>query len=154
MDTILLCLALTVFQEARGEPIIGQRAVATVVVNRARIRNTTICDAVLEKGQFSWHPERYIAKVKRSTGQKNEHRIAVSRLPTRAKGWTASVAAAKYALSTKETLQNAEFFHASHVKPPWKRRFSVVFRAGNHVFYARKIVKVALRAGSLPAKDA
>lgn len=136
MSTILLCLALTVFQEARGEPFIGQQAVAQVVLNRARIRDMPVCDVVLEKGQFSWHPEKYIKRTK-IAGNKG-FLIVKSKLPVKKPGWQASLRAAKEALESKNTLKNAEFFHAKQVKPLWKRRFVEVFRAGNHVFYARR----------------
>ena len=136
MSTILLCLALTVFHEARGEPILGQQAVAQVVLNRARIRGTTPCDAVLEKGQFSWHPERAI-RAKRTAGRK-EFLIVKAHLPTGKRGWVAALRAAKAALDSQNTFKDAEFFHAKRVKPGWKRRFVEVFRVGNHVFYARK----------------
>lgn len=136
MNTILLCLALTVFQEARGEPVTGQRAVATVVLNRARIRDMSECAVVLEKGQFSWHPERFILAT-RIRG-KVQHRIALARLPVRAKGWQEAINAASYAMAHPDSLQDAEFFHSTRVHPRWKPRYMVVFRIGAHVFYARR----------------
>lgn len=36
MDSAVRCVAMAVYHEARGEPVRGQRAVADVVVNRAR----------------------------------------------------------------------------------------------------------------------
>lgn len=36
IETAVLCLALNVFHEARGEPETGQWAVAQVTINRAR----------------------------------------------------------------------------------------------------------------------
>lgn len=135
MDTILICLALTVFQEARGEPVAGQRAVATVVLNRARIRNMSECDVVLEKGQFSWKPSTYINATRK--GHKKEYRIARNMLPLQAKGWKSSLDAAQYALGNEDTLLGIEFFHSIHAKPQWNRRFVRVFRIGRHVFYAR-----------------
>lgn len=136
MDTILLCLALTIFHEARGEPAIGQKAVATVVLNRARIRDMDVCDVLLEKGQFSWNPSSYITKTR--VRGKIVYQIIKSRLPVRSKGWKASLEAAKYVLQTENTMQNIEFFHAIYTKPRWNTRYRAVFRAGNHVFYARK----------------
>lgn len=136
MDAVLLCLALTVFQEARGEPAIGQQAVAQVVLNRARIRQMGVCEVVLEKGQFSWHPSKYIFQTK--NGKNKEFSVPLSRLPVRKKGWVESLRAAQAALEGADTLYDAEFFHAKGVKPAWKRHCIEVFRVGNHVFYARK----------------
>ena len=136
MSTILMCLALTVFHEARGEPAIGQQAVAQVILNRARIRGISPCEAVVAKGQFSWGPNRYI-KAKKVAG-KTTFFVAKSRLPVREKGWSEAISAAKAALASKNTFQNAEFFHAKSVKPRWKALLVEVFRVGGHVFYARK----------------
>lgn len=53
----VLCVALAVYFESRGEPIEGQQAVASVVWNRRndpRWPNHT-CEVVAESGQFeSW----------------------------------------------------------------------------------------------------
>ena len=54
IKSALLCLALTIYHESRGEPVSGQYAVAEVVVNRSQERNLSICDVVYEKNQFSW----------------------------------------------------------------------------------------------------
>ena len=53
MKTALMCLALTIYYEARGEPTIGQYAVAEVVLNRAEKRDLSVCDVVYQPGQFS-----------------------------------------------------------------------------------------------------
>ena len=44
------CLATAIYKEARGEPVLGQLAVAQVVLNRG----TNICRTVNQPGQFSW----------------------------------------------------------------------------------------------------
>lgn len=59
LHAALLCLALNIYFEARGEPIEGQRAVAHVTINRARENKTSICHEVFKKGQFSWTRHRY-----------------------------------------------------------------------------------------------
>ena len=52
-----LCLAATIYIEARGESKIGQIAVAQVVVNRTYARSKDVCSVVREPGQFAWvHP--------------------------------------------------------------------------------------------------
>lgn len=135
MNTLLLCLALTVFQEARGEPVVGQRAVAAVMLNRARIRNMTVCDAVMEPGQFTFHPEKYIVRAR--VGGEVRYRVSEDRLPTRKKGWKAAVEAAKYAIAHPLEYPDIEFFHAVRVRPAWKRTYKYVFTIGNHVFYSR-----------------
>lgn len=50
------CIALAVYYEARGESIRGQRAVASVIVNRAKsgLFPTTACGVVFQPKQFSF----------------------------------------------------------------------------------------------------
>lgn len=59
LDRDTRCLAQAVFHESRGEPLRGQRAVADVVVNRARSGRwgSDVCSVVDAPSQFSgrWH---------------------------------------------------------------------------------------------------
>ena len=55
LKSALMCLALTIYFEARGEPDIGQYAVAEVVLNRSEHRELSICEVVKQKNQFSWY---------------------------------------------------------------------------------------------------
>ncbi len=48
------CLQYTLYREARGETLVTMRAVADVVLNRARKNNVTICETILERGQFPY----------------------------------------------------------------------------------------------------
>lgn len=46
------CIRKTVYAEARGESKLGQRAVAHVILNRARSSSRTVCMVVSQPGQF------------------------------------------------------------------------------------------------------
>lgn len=50
------CLALTIYYEARGEPIEGQYAVADVVLNRVDDPDfpKSVCGVTYQDGQFHW----------------------------------------------------------------------------------------------------
>ena len=52
----LLCLTLNVYHEARGEPFLGQVAVAEVTLNRVDDLRwpDTVCEVVYQPYQFSW----------------------------------------------------------------------------------------------------
>jgi len=54
LTNTLLCLALTIYHEARGESITGQTAVAHVVVNRAEEKSIDYCQVIKEKNQFNF----------------------------------------------------------------------------------------------------
>lgn len=56
-----ICLAQTIYYEARGEPLKGQLAVAKVVLNRAKQSKGkySICDIVYLPNQFTWTKYKY-----------------------------------------------------------------------------------------------
>lgn len=137
MATTLLCLALAVFTEARGEPIHGQEAVAHVVLNRAAIRDMEVCDVITEKGQFTWNTARYLSKIRTKAGR-YRYVVKTKALPIAQKGWGVAMAVAVRVLQRKDNMQNVEFFHAKTVNPGWDTRLKRLFVAGNHIFYARK----------------
>ena len=60
LSAAVICLALNIYHEARGEPIEGQRAVASVTLNRTLDPRwpSTVCGVVYDPQQFSWtsHP--------------------------------------------------------------------------------------------------
>lgn len=49
------CLYTAIIHEAEAEPIEGQRAVAQVILNRAKKWKKNICDVISQPGQFVWH---------------------------------------------------------------------------------------------------
>lgn len=120
LKSALMCLALTVHFESRGEPIKGQYAVAEVVMNRAEKRNLTVCQVVKQKGQFSWLP-----KWNR-------------KLPTHNKHWEQSVSIAETVLKGKVTNYTKGSSYFRH-KSGLNRSIMVSpIIIGNHVFYKHK----------------
>ena len=126
----LTCLALNVYHEARGEPMVGQYAVAEVSINRVASRRypNTICEVVYEKrwdrirrryvGAFSWTeldstPELRTKEWKRA--------------------W--KVAEAVYDKRKRPKLKGALFYHAKSIRPSWARGKHPVARIGMHIFY-------------------
>lgn len=47
------CLEKTVYAEARSEPLVGQLAVAHVILNRAKKYKKSVCTIVHQPGQFA-----------------------------------------------------------------------------------------------------
>lgn len=86
LHAALLCLALNIHFEARGEPIEGQLAVAHVTINRAKENKTSICHEVFKKGQFSWTRHRY--SIPKGTEWEKSKQIATLslKLPDSVKG--------------------------------------------------------------------
>ena len=52
--TDLMCIALAVYMEARGESLVGQISVAKVVQNRMARESATACEVISRRNQFPW----------------------------------------------------------------------------------------------------
>lgn len=129
----LLCLALNVYHEARGEPILGQKAVATVTVNRAREHGSTVCEEVFRPNQFSW-TSKY-----RGVKQNKRMALALKEKIKEPKAWIVAKEVARKALTSKNRLNNALYFHAKHVKSSRiSKKIRLVAVIGNHKFYAER----------------
>jgi len=55
IDQALLCLATTIFMEARGEGLAGQIAVGYVLYRRADFKPENVCIEMRKPYQFSWY---------------------------------------------------------------------------------------------------
>lgn len=116
LGTALLCLALNVFHEARGESLEGQIAVAHVTHNRAQKDPKNYCKVVYAKGQFSW-----VGKVK-PADKKSE-------------AWKQAVAVAKTFWFFEDKTKGSTFYHATYVKPNWRKTKKYAARIGTRIFY-------------------
>lgn len=117
------CLAENIYHEARGEPIIGQLAVAKVTLNRVRSKKykDTICQVVKQYKQFSWTNNSYIKNK-----EKDED-------------WVTSYELARTVLEPGvEFLRGfkATHYHTKSVNPGWG--FEVYAMIGNHIFYVEE----------------
>lgn len=113
-DQSVRCLAEAIFHEARSEPLVGQLAVAQVVLNRTKRLEypNTICAVVYQPNQFSW----------------TKHHLK-HKLPVYYTSLATNIVKHGVAL---------EHFHATHfhnrtVKPLW--RLKRTKRINNHQFY-------------------
>lgn len=114
------CLASAIFYEARSESFEGQLAVAQVILNRFESGRfaRSICGVVLQPGQFSFVRGGAIPEISKTS-----------------KDWREALAIARIAQARlhRSGVNDALFFHATHVNPKW--RLSRVTSIGNHVFY-------------------
>jgi spore germination cell wall hydrolase CwlJ-like protein len=74
-DSDVVCLALTIYHEARGERVAGREAVAQVVLNRMQRTGQTACQIVYERRgnrpQFMWtqfSPNRRVPRDEKAWG--------------------------------------------------------------------------------------
>ena len=118
-----VCLSLTIYFEARSEPVAGQVAVAQIVLNRARNTGTDICSVVHAGGeqpvcQFSWWCD----------GKSDTPHEEVA-------WWRAQlIASAVLGGSGHAQLRCATHYHADYVSPKWEG-LTLVMQIGKHLFY-------------------
>lgn len=127
--TALMCLALNVYHESRGEPQSGQVAVAKVTMNRAQGKEKNVCKAVFAPHQFSW-----------TTGATHKGKVKDAFIPRKDdKAWQQAKAVAKLVAIDffADPTRGANHYHAKSVKPDWSRSKSMVKVAviGQHIFY-------------------
>lgn len=118
-SSALVCLALNIYHEARGEPHSGQLAVAMVTMNRAGWESANVCPVVLEQDQFSWT------------------RTKLNQPPREVQAWQHAKKIAKGVIDGKhpDNTRGATHFHAHWVSPPWSRTLERTVRIGGHIFY-------------------
>jgi spore germination cell wall hydrolase CwlJ-like protein len=118
------CLARTVYFEARGEPVAGQMAVASVVLARVVSDEfpDTVCEVVTEARkpgrfhcQFTWWCDG------RDDEPKNEEEYSQAK------------AVALVAMLLGPQPGGPTHFHATYLKPQWNMQ--QVATIGGHVFY-------------------
>ena len=114
----IVCLALNIYFEARGESDLGKRAVAYATVNRVE-DNNQVCKVIKEPGQFSWLPAKKPIKDKK----------AFEEAKKLAKEVLADVD------KSNDPTSGATYFHHEAVKPSWSKRFKRTLRVGKHIFY-------------------
>ena len=116
---MLICLAMNIYHEARGEPFTGQIAVAEVVISRMQDERwpSTACGVVWQPYQFSWTMEH---ERKRMNQQ----------------DYDTALDAARTALLGTSEAQGADHYHTIDILPPdWTDNLEVSAVIGNHIFY-------------------
>lgn len=122
LKNALMCLALNIYHEARGEPINGQIAVAMVTMNRANWDTAEVCNVVYAHRQFSWTHTIKKHKPTEAAAWRRAQRIALGVIEGRHKDKTAG----------------ATHFHERTVKPIWRHALKRTTTIGRHVFYAER----------------
>jgi len=131
----IMCIAMAVYWEARGEPIEGQFAVAEVVVNRMHDPRypADACSVVYEADYYPWAPEvpvRHQCQFSFFCDGKSDE-------PTDYVPWKVAqlIAAAVYEGRAAPVIGEATHYHATRVRPDWAATGDVVAKVNDHVFY-------------------
>lgn len=124
LETALICLSLNIFHESRGEPILGQYAVAQVTLNRAQGNQSRVCLEVYRHRQFSW--------THQSVRFQNPKKVDPE-------AWDRAVKIARIVLTRHDLMdisRGADHYHARYVSPRWSKSLKRTTRISNHIFYA------------------
>jgi len=135
MMSSLACLAMAVYFEARGEPLVGQAAVAHVVMNRvndSRYPNT-ICEVVKQGPTYSWAKDYPV----RDRCQFSFYCDGKSDKPRDKDAYENALWVAHGAMygQTFDPTEGATHYHAHYVSPDWAEVKQMTVRINNHIFY-------------------
>ena len=117
--------AQTIWGEARGEPIAGQRAVAHVIRNRCLKRTMNPAQVCLQAQQFScWNFD-----------DPNHDKLLTVDLLDPAFRRALCVAIDILSGLRPDPTYGATHYHALQITPYWAEGKTPCFRVGNHLFY-------------------
>ena len=128
------CLALNIYHEARGEPVNGQYAVATVTMNRVDSDRypDDVCRVVYQRGWSHKH-RRYISAFS-WTNVVNLSSI----IPEEQLAWDSALTIARKVYNENhrsKKVGEALFYHADYVSPSWSSEKTRLTKIGQHIFY-------------------
>lgn len=124
------CLARNIYFEARNQSVLGQLAVAEVVLNRVKSKRfpNTICEVVYQGGekrrhrcQFSWYCDGKSDRTYNLDEWKEIYDFTVDIYRDRDR--------------IIDITNGAIFYHADYVKPYWAAQVTYTITIDNHLFY-------------------
>lgn len=123
----LVCLALTVYYEARSESLRGQIAVAETVLNRVSDPRypDNICDVVRQGG------------TRRHRCQFSYYCDGKPETPADRRAWRRAQVVAKLTHDgvLEADIEGATHYHAIYTQPYWSSKYQLVGTVGRHHFY-------------------
>lgn len=129
VQSALICMALNIYHEARGEFVPGRYGVALVTMNRARQEEDKVCEVVFKRKQFSWTS----GVVKTASGWKLPEHMR----PHDKEAWRVAKLIAEQTVRGRmpDFTRGADHYHAMRVKPVWRTSLVHLADIGNHRFY-------------------
>ena len=134
MTEALFCLAMAIYFEARGEPMVGQVAVAQVVINRVTDYRypDDICAVVKEGYYYSWDKNKPIK-------DKCQFSFWCDGKPETiedSKTWNESYMLATLLVNGMyDFTHGASHYHNDSVHPYWADHLKRTVTIDNHIFY-------------------
>jgi spore germination cell wall hydrolase CwlJ-like protein len=143
------CMALNIYHEARNESVVGQMAVAWVVMNRMRSERfpDTVCGVVYQartsrwhrentgkivpirnQCQFSWYCDGKSDKVYELDKFEDVRDIAKRVVSNDRRQYN----------KLTDITEGALWYHADYVNPKWSKDYVRTVKIGAHIFYKEK----------------
>ena len=131
----VLCLAMNIYHEARGENLAGQLAVGFSTLNRVADERypDTVCEVVHQAKYSSWDPVNPILHQ----CQYSWFCDGLSDTPHDERALLESTILAQNILAglVTDISEGATHYHATYVHPYWADTMEVVLRVDDHIFY-------------------
>ena len=131
----IMCLALNIYHEARGESLAGQLAVGFSTMNRVADKRypDTVCGVVKQARYHAWDLENPI----RHKCQYSWFCDGYSDQPDNDKAMLESTILAQniYYGKVTDISEGATHYHATYVNPYWSEDMFLVLEIDQHLFY-------------------
>jgi spore germination cell wall hydrolase CwlJ-like protein len=135
LETAFLCLALNTYHEAKNQSMVGQIAVAEVVMNRVADRRypNTVCEVVKQGPKYKGSdiPVRHKCQFSWFCDGKSD-------LPKNEKAWKKAQDYAYLVLYNRiaiDITEGATHYHADYVEPAWAKTKTKTIEIEDHIFY-------------------
>ena len=140
IETAFICLALNTYHEAKNQSMIGQIAVAEVVMNRVQDKRfpNSVCEVVKQgPTRPSWEDPKKEYPIKHRC-QFSWYCDGKSDIPKNEKAWKKAQDYAYLVLYNRiaiDVTEGATHYHATYVKPSWAKTKTRTTRIESHIFY-------------------
>ena len=140
LETAFICLALNTYHEAKNQSMIGQIAVAEVVMNRVQDKRfpNSVCEVVKQgPTRPSWEDPKKEYPIKHRC-QFSWYCDGKSDVPKNEKAWKKAQEYAYLVLYNRiaiDVTEGATHYHATYVKPSWAKTKTRTTRIEKHIFY-------------------
>lgn len=135
ISAAVMCLAMNLYHEARGESLAGNLAVGYVTMNRVADPRypDTVCGVVHQAKYHGWD----LVNPIKNRCQFSWYCDGLSDNPQDGKAMLESVLIAKHIMAGTVTdiSEGATHYHAKYVNPYWADDMTVVLEIGEHRFY-------------------
>lgn len=141
IDDETVCLAKNIYFEARNESLVGQVAVAQVVMNRVQSPKypNDVCSVIKQGILSQWHLKKTGKEVPvRNKCQFSWYCDGKSDEATNQHAWLQSVTLASAVLDNiyPDITEGALWYHAHYSSPYWKSSVKYVTQIDSHIFYS------------------